>query len=102
MSIFKKLFGFKKENSSENLNSSKSDGLNTPMEEVKRNTEGYINLGRSIFPVLKREDDEGIKITENINPLVKIQFIDGIVLCFVIDTGYPYEQARIKCLDQRI
>ncbi len=99
MSIFNKLFGSKKENSSENLNSSKTHGLNTPMEEVKRNTEGYVNLGRSIFPVLKREDDEGIKITENINPLVKIQFIDGIVLCFVIDTGEKLErisQSRLK------
>lgn len=99
MSLFKKLFGSKKENSSETLNSSRSDGLNTPIEEVKRTTEGYINLGRSIFPVLKREDDEGIKITENINPLVKIQFIDGLVLCFVIDTGEKLErisQSRLK------
>ena len=116
MSFIKRLFGNKKEkatlktndNSKVNeiketepkIDSSRNDGLNTPIEEVKKNTEGYISLGRSIFPVIKSTEDEGIKLTNNINPLIKREIAEGLVVCYVIDIGDKLERISQSHLKQ--
>lgn len=96
MSIFKKLFGNKtntpasksKPTETPKSNNEKAkNALNTPMEEVKKEAEGYTSLGRSIFPVLKDENDVGIKMVANTNPIISHKIVDGIVLCYVIDIG---------------
>jgi uncharacterized protein YtpQ (UPF0354 family) len=112
----KRLFGNKKEkpniqakeNSNFNevkkteskIDSSQNDGLDTSIDEVKKNTEGYISLGRSIFPVIKSLEDEGIKLTNNINPLVKREIAEGIVVCYVIDLGDKLERISKSHLKQ--
>ena len=67
-------------------------GLDTPMEEVKKSTEGYVSLGRNIFPAIKSVDDPGIKLTKNSNPMITSHIADGIVLCYVIDIGDKLER----------
>lgn len=82
MSIFKKLFG-----------SSKTAKATTDKEIKKTDYEsdGYINLGKSIFPVLRSKTDSKLLISENINPILKDDFIDDIVVCHVLDIGDNFE-----------
>ena len=68
MSLFKKLFGSKKNGNSKTFQESaeststdtKDSQLDRPIEEIKKEREGYVSLGRSIFPVIKNEDDQNV------------------------------------------
>ena len=122
MSFFKKLFG-KKEDKNPNSpapnpttvpapieeettsfasheDNPQTNGLDTPIEEVKKNTDGYISLGRSIFPVIKNAEDPGFKLTENINKIIQTPLADGIVICYVIDIGNKLERISENHLKQ--
>ncbi|MTH17336.1 DUF1444 family protein [Flavobacterium sp. LC2016-01] len=84
MGLLDKLFG-KKENKS------KIQSLNTPISEIKKDREEYINVGQSIFPVIKSIDDPRIKMAANNNPLLVDPLSDGIVTCYVLDMGDNFE-----------
>ena len=84
MGIFDKLFSKK-----ETENTKKS--LNTPVSEIKKDRENYVNLGQSIFPVVKSADDQKIKMSANNNPILTDPLCDGIVTCYVLDMGSNFE-----------
>jgi uncharacterized protein YtpQ (UPF0354 family) len=85
MGFFDKLFG-KKEDNQGNSNS-----LNTPIAEIKREREGYLNVGQSIYPIIKNQDDPKIKLVFNDNTILTDELVDGIVICYVLDTGDTFE-----------
>ena len=69
MSLFKKLFG-SKENKETAKQTEKDDReiknpLDKPIDEIKKEREGYVSLGRSIFPVIKNVNDPRIKMALN-------------------------------------
>ncbi|WP_273209891.1 DUF1444 family protein [Runella zeae] len=84
MGLFDKLFG-KKENQTTR------QSLDTPISEVKKDREEYVNVGQSIFPVIKSVDDPKIKMAANNNPILTDQLSDGIVTCYVLDMGNTFE-----------
>lgn len=81
MSIFKKIFGSKQTEKIPNENIEKRD----------YKSEGYINLGKSIYPVLKDVNDAKLAISEKINPIIKDAFAEGIVICYILDTDENFE-----------
>ena len=89
MSFLNKLFGKDK---------SDNKSLNKPIEEVKKDREGYVNVGQSIFPVIKSDDDQRIKMSLNNSPILTEKISDGIVLCYVLDMGNTFEMISQKHL----
>lgn len=81
MSIFKKIFGSKQTEKT-------ADEL---IKKTDFESEGYINLGKSIYPVLRDINDVKLAISEGINPIIKDAFIDGIVVCYILDSGDNFE-----------
>ena len=105
MSLFKKLFGSKTEKrvpEKENLaNQEKTNPLDKPIEEIKKEREGYVSLGRSIFPVIKNADDPRITMSQNNpgNKIITSPIAEGIVKCYVLDIGEKFEmisEAHLK------
>jgi uncharacterized protein YtpQ (UPF0354 family) len=90
MSFLSKLFGKDKLDNTQ---------LNKSIEEVKKDREGYLNVGQSIFPIIKSEDDQKIKMSLNSNPIVTEKISDGIVLCYVLDMGNTFEMISQKHLN---
>ena len=105
MGLFKKLFGTKKNQEANSDNTpieKQSNGLDRPIEEIKRENEGYVSIGRSIFPVIKDANDHRIKMSLN-NPgseIVHIPIADGIVKCYVLDLGDRFEMISESHLKQ--
>ncbi|MBT1700189.1 DUF1444 family protein [Fulvivirgaceae bacterium PWU4] len=91
MSFLSKLFGKSQPD---------NKGLDTSMEEVKKSREGYVNVGQSIFPVIKSEDDPRIKLSMANNPVMTEKISDGIVLCYLLDMGNNYEMISKKHLTE--
>ncbi len=92
MGLFDKFFGKKKSQQT-------GHPLDKPISEVKKDREGYVNLGQSIFPVIKSVDDPRIKMAVNNNPLLTDPLSDGIVTCYVLDMGDNFEmlsQSHLK------
>ena len=89
MGLLNKLFGREK---------NKQSSLEQPVQEVKKEREGYINLGQSIFPIIKNENDPKIKISQNNNPIITEKLSDGIVVCYILDTGSSFEMISTKHL----
>ncbi|WP_324026492.1 DUF1444 family protein [Maribacter sp. BPC-D8] len=94
MSFLKKLF------KKEPVNHKVKKGLETPVEEIKKEREGYVSIGRSIFPVIKSVDDERIKMSQNKNPIIMEPIAEGIVKCYVLDMGDKFEMISQSHLDQ--
>jgi uncharacterized protein YtpQ (UPF0354 family) len=90
MSFLSKLFG---------KNQPGNKALDTPIDEVKKDREGYVNVGQSIFPIIKSEDDPKIKMPLN-NPVLTEKIADGIVLCYVLDMGDTFEMISQKHLTE--
>lgn len=92
MGLFDKIFGKKTSKSAEH-------SLETSISEMQKYREGYVNVGQSIFPVIKSADDPKIKMSANNNPLLVDPLSDGIVTCFVLDMGDNFEmlsQSHLK------
>lgn len=92
MGLFDKFFGKKKSQQT-------GHPLDKPISEVKKDREGYVNLGQNIFPVIKSVDDPRIKMAVNNNPLLTDPLSDGIVTCYVLDMGDNFEmlsQSHLK------
>lgn len=70
----------------------------TPIEDVKKDREGYVSVGQSIFPIIKSEGDPRIKASLNTNPILSEKIADGIVLCYVLDMGNNFEMISKKHL----
>jgi uncharacterized protein YtpQ (UPF0354 family) len=85
MGFFDKLFGKKEDNQVP------SNSLNTPIAEIKKEREGYLNVGQSIFPIIKNQDDPKINMVFNEQTILKDELADGIALCYVLDTGNTFE-----------
>ena len=106
MSLFKKLFGSKegKESSKQTEKPVKEvkNQLDKPIEEIKKEREGYVSLGRSIFPVIKNEDDPRIKMAQNSkgNQIITSPIAEGIVKCYVLDIGDKFEMISKSHLEQ--
>lgn len=106
MSIFKKLFGSKnkKEESTENqkANKERHKSLDTPIEEIKKERDGYISVGRSIFPVIKSVSDPRIIMSEKSTgiKLITEPIAEGIIKCYVLDIGDKYEMISESHLKQ--
>ncbi|GEM_PF-2084891 len=98
MSFFKKLFGSKGHNSKQE----KASSLDMNMEEVKKSREGYVSLGRSIFPVIKDENDQRIIFSQSTpnSKLITAPIADGILKCYVLDTGNQFEMLSESHLKQ--
>ncbi|HEX7846567.1 MAG TPA: DUF1444 family protein [Chitinophagaceae bacterium] len=90
MSFLKKLFG---------KSETEKQSLETPIEEVKKDREGYVNVGQSIFPIIKPEDDPRIKASLNNSPILAEKLSDGIVICYVLDMGNNFEMISQKHLN---
>jgi uncharacterized protein YtpQ (UPF0354 family) len=90
MSFLSKLFGKDKSDNAQ---------LNKSIEEVKKDREGYLNIGQSIFPVIKNEDDPKIKMSLTGNPILTEKISDGIALCYVLDMGNTFEMISQKHLN---
>lgn len=84
MGLFDKLFGKK-----ESMPATQS--LDTPIADVKKDREGYVNVGQSIFPVIKPSDDPRIKMSVNNNLILTDPLSEGIVTCYVLDMGDNFE-----------
>lgn len=82
MSILKKLFG-----SSNNTKAT----IEKEIHKTNYESDGYLNLGQSIFPVLRAKTDSKLLISEKVNPILKDNFIDDIVVCYVLDIGENFE-----------
>jgi uncharacterized protein YtpQ (UPF0354 family) len=78
---------------------SKPSKLDLPIEEVKKDREEYLNVGQSIFPIIKSEDDPKIKLLPNNNPILTEKISDGILLCYVLDLGNTFEMISQKHLN---
>ena len=105
MSFFKKLFGSKDKQETSNhkkQETKQSNSLDTPIEEIKKDREGYVSLGRSIFPVIKDENDPRITFSQNSqgNKIITEPVADGIVKCYVLDIGDKYEMISESHLKQ--
>ncbi|MEN2403105.1 DUF1444 family protein [Flavobacterium sp. MC2016-06] len=81
MGFLNKLFGKKKEVEAT------PKSLDTPMADIQKEQEGYVNFGQNIYPIIKNEDDPKIKLTLNTNPILTDKLADGIVVCYVLDMG---------------
>ena len=90
MSFLKKLFG---------KTETAKQSLETPIEQVKKDREGVVSVGQSIFPVIKADDDPRLKIAAINNPVLTEKIADGIVLCFVLDMGNNFEMISQKHLE---
>lgn len=84
MGLFDKLFGKKESKPA-------TQSLETPIADVKKDREGYVNVGQSIFPVIKPSDDPRIKMSANNNPILTDPLSEGIVTCYVLDMGDNFE-----------
>lgn len=84
MGLFDKLFGKKESKPA-------TQSLDTPISDVKKDREGYVNVGQSIFPVIKTSDDPRIKMSVNNNPILTDPLSEGIVTCYVLDMGDNFE-----------
>jgi uncharacterized protein YtpQ (UPF0354 family) len=85
MGFFDKLFGKKEANQTTN------NSLDTPIAEIKKQREGYLNVGQSIFPIIKSQDDPKIKMAISNNPILTDAIAEGIVVCYVLDMGDNFE-----------
>ena len=106
MSLFKKLFG-SKENKETAKQTEKDDReiknpLDKPIDEIKKEREGYVSLGRSIFPVIKNVNDPRIKMALNSegNEIITTPLAEGIVKCYVLDVGDKFEMISQSHLKQ--
>lgn len=84
MGLFNKLFGKKESTSTK-------QSVDTPISEVQKDRESYLNVGQSIFPMIKSIDDPRISMVSNSNPLITEALSEGIVTCYALDTGDNYE-----------
>jgi len=106
MSLFKKLFGSKESKKDEGKivkgTQEKPNPLEKPIEEVKKEREGYVSLGRSIFPVIKDANDPRILMSQNssISKIITSPVAEGIVKCYVLDIGDKFEMISESHLEQ--
>lgn len=106
MSFFKKLFGSKTEKrvpeKEGKTNQEKANPLDKPVEEIKKEREGYVSLGRSIFPVIKSVDDPRIVMSQksSANKIITSPVAEGIVKCYVLDIGNTFEMISESHLKQ--
>ncbi|MBB6005210.1 DUF1444 family protein [Arcicella rosea] len=84
MRLFNKLFGKKESIPTE-------QSIDTPISEVQKDRESYLNVGQSIFPMIKSIDDPRILMVSKSNPLITETLSEGIVTCYALDTGDNYE-----------
>jgi len=86
MSFFKKLFG---QNETEVKRS-----LNTPISEIQKEREGSINIGQSIYPIIKRKDDPKLNLLKGDQKVLTEELVEGLFLCFNLDMGSHYEMIQ--------
>lgn len=84
MGLLDKLFGRKNKGE-------KKKSLEKSVSEVKKEREGYVSIGKSIFPVIKSQDDAKIKMSLGNNPILTDPLSDGIVVCYSLDLGDRFE-----------
>lgn len=72
--------------------------LDKSIEDVKKDREGYVNVGQSLFPVIKAESDPKIKMSLSNNPIITEKLSDEIVVCYVLDMGDRFEMISNKHL----
>jgi uncharacterized protein YtpQ (UPF0354 family) len=82
MNIFKKIFSSSRK---------KEEITDKHIKKTDYESEGYVNLGKSIYPVLRDKNDAKFSISENINPIIKDNFIEGVVICYILDIGDNFE-----------
>lgn len=82
MSFLKKLFGNGKNT---------KDGLATPVEEVRQSREGFVSVGKSIYPIIKNADDQKIQLAKNVNPIITRPLAEKLVVCYLLDFGDNFE-----------
>ena len=89
MGLFSKILGG---------NKSTSNRINE--EDKRKNRDGYVNIGKNIFPIIKNEQDRKIQFAENSNPLLTERLSDGIVICYLLDLGDHFEMISNSHLKQ--
>ncbi|NBA73995.1 DUF1444 family protein [Emticicia sp. ODNR4P] len=95
MGIFDQFFK-KNQNTESNQEPSAFD---IPISELQKAREGTINLGQSIFPVIKRADDPKVNINSiSAGEILKDPIAEEIVVCYVIDMGENFEFITTKHL----
>lgn len=92
MGIFDKIFK-RKENSLKTT-------LDTSIENYKKQIEGGLNIGQSIYPVFKRKDDPKVNLLKGSQDVVKIDFLEDLYLCFNLDLGHHYEMIQNELLEK--
>ena len=92
MGLFDKLFGKKESN--------QKPFLETPIDEYKRQQEGGVNVGQSIYPTFKRKDDPKVNMLKGSQDVIKIDFLDDLYLCFNLDMGDRYEMVQNSLLEK--
>jgi uncharacterized protein YtpQ (UPF0354 family) len=92
MGLFDKLFG-KKEDKPKST-------LDTPIEEYKKQQEGGVNIGQSIYPIFKRKDDPKVNMLKGNQDVIKIDFLDDLYLCFNLDMGTHFEMVQYELLEK--
>lgn len=92
MGLFGKLFG-KKEDKPKTT-------LETPIEDYKKEREGSVNLGQSIYPIFKRKDDPKVNLLKGNQDIIKVDFLEDLYLCFNLDMGSHYEIIQNELLEK--
>ncbi len=77
-----------------------SPTLKTPIEEYKKQQEGAVNIGQSIYPIFKRKDDPKIHLLKGEQDIIKIDLLDDLYLCFNLDMGTHYEMIQNDLLQK--
>lgn len=65
--------------------------LDTPISEVKKDREGFVNVGQSIFPIIKEAGDPKITMFSNNHAIIADPLCDELVTCYVLDMGDKFE-----------
>jgi uncharacterized protein YtpQ (UPF0354 family) len=74
--------------------------LNTSIEDYKKQNEGSVNIGQSIYPIFKRKDDQKINLLKGKQEVIKIDYLEDLYLCFNLDLGDHYEMVKYDLLEK--
>lgn len=92
MSFFKKLFG---KNETEDKKS-----LDTPISEIQKERQGSVNIGQSIYPIIKRKDDPKLNLLKGDQQVLTVDLVEDLFLCFNLDMGNHYEMIQKEFLSK--
>ncbi len=92
MKFLSKLFKKKEETS--------KMSMETSIENYKKERDGGVSIGQSIYPIFKRKDDPKINLLKGSQEVIKIDFLDDLYLCFNLDMGAHYEMVQYELLEK--